>query len=85
MVRPNSDDAGDVDNWYAVEDRRQRKRIQDRLAQRARRMSLSSFAMIVSSNKTNTRRQAKDWLSCTMVVPRKKVLGQSPLVMLQPQ
>lgn len=37
MVRPTNND--EADNWYIVENRKQRKRIQDRLAQRARRMS----------------------------------------------
>ncbi|KAH8700116.1 hypothetical protein BGW36DRAFT_424953 [Talaromyces proteolyticus] len=40
MVRPDPCDPG-ADNWYTVEDRRQRKRIQDRLAQRARRKRLT--------------------------------------------
>jgi hypothetical protein len=42
MVRPSAEDTGE-DNWYGVEDRRLRKRIQDRLAQRARSMSPPSF------------------------------------------
>lgn len=37
MERLNNNEEND--NWYIVEDRKQRKRIQDRLAQRARRMS----------------------------------------------
>ena len=40
MERPDPHDAADADNWYAVQDLRQRKRIQNRLAQRARRMEL---------------------------------------------
>jgi hypothetical protein len=45
MVRPKSNDKSD--DWYIVEDRKQRKRIQDRLAQRARRMS-SPLALITA-------------------------------------
>ncbi|QGA17465.1 hypothetical protein EYB26_005136 [Talaromyces marneffei] len=41
MVRPKNKE--EADNWYIVEDRKQRKRIQDRLAQRARRKRLAEL------------------------------------------